>query len=177
LWIADYKEKDLPRRRDACVRTITIIAHAGVVTGLAGLFFGILAWANHSPYGLPMSFGSLVLLALSGAVGRYYGFSPMWQPHGWEEQVAQGGQRFVVSTQQYPPYLALRARRHGGAQFGTAVYPLSGGEEVAEDVQALYGMQWRARTDAEEGHRWVVQVLREGKQEELEDFRARPEPA
>ena len=153
------------------MRTITIIAHAGVVTGLAGLFFGILAWASHSPYGLPMSLGSLVLLVLSGALGWYYGFSPMWRPYGWEEQVEQGGQRFVISTQQYPPYLALRAKRQGGAQFGTAVYPLSG-EEVAEGTQALYGMQWRARADAEEGHRWVVQLLREGKQEELADFRA-----
>ena len=162
-------------RRDSFVRTITIFAHAGVVTSLAGLFFGILAWANNSPYGLPMSLGSLVLLVLSGAVGWYYGFSPMWQPRGWEEQVEQGGQKFVVSTQQYPPYLSLKARRQGGAQFGTAVYPLPGGEEVAEDAQALYGMQWRAQDDAEEGHRWVVQLLREGKQEELEDFRTQPE--
>ncbi len=162
-------------RRDSFVRTITIFAHTGVVISLAGLFFGILAWANNSPYGLPMSLGSLVLLVLSGAVGWYYGFSPMWQPRGWEEQVEQGGQKFVVSTQQYPPYLSLKARRQGGAQFGTAVYPLPGGEEVAEDAQALYGMQWRAQDDAEEGHRWVVQLLREGKQEELEDFRTQPE--
>ncbi len=157
------------------MRTITIFAHAGVVTGLVGLFFGILAWANNSPYGLPMSLGSLALLVLSGAVGWYYGFSPMWQPHGWEEQVEQEGQTFVVSTQPYPPYLSLKARRQGGAQFGTAVYPFLGGKEVTEDAQALYGMQWRVREDAEEGHRWVVQLLREGKQEELEDFRAQPE--
>ncbi|HEV8717518.1 MAG TPA: hypothetical protein VGX03_32440 [Candidatus Binatia bacterium] len=63
------------------MRTITIVAHAGVVTSLAGLFFGILAWANNSPYGLPMSLGSVVLLALSGAVGWYYGFSYVgWAP-------------------------------------------------------------------------------------------------
>ena len=154
------------------MRTITILAHAGVVTGLAGLFFGALAWTNNSPYGLPMSLGSTVLLVLSGALGWYYGFSPMWQPHGWEEQVEQRGQTFVVSTQPYPPYLSLKARRSGGAQFGTAVYPLHG-SEVAEDAQALYGMQWRRHYDAEEGHRWVVQTLREGKLAELEDFRAR----
>jgi hypothetical protein len=165
----------LLHKKENVVRTITIFAHAGVVTGLAGLFFGILAWVNNSPYGLPMSLGSLALLALSGAVGWYYGFGPMWQPRGWEEQVEQGGQTFVVSTQQYPPYLSSKARRHGGAQFGTAVYLLLGGEEVAEDAQALYGMQWRVQADAEEGHRWVVELLREGKQEELEDFRARPE--
>ena len=156
------------------MRTITIFAHAGVVTGLAGLFFGILAWSNNSPYGLPMSLGSMVLLVLSGALGWYYGFSPMWQPRGWEEQVEQGGQRFVVSTRQYPPYMSLKARRNGGARFGTAVYPLHD-DEVAEDAQALYGMQWRARGDAEEGHRWIVQTLSEGKLEELEDFRAQPE--
>lgn len=153
------------------MRTITILAHAGVVTGLAGLFFGVLAWTNNSPYGLPMSLGSTVLLVLSGALGWYYGFSPMWQPQGWEEQVEQGGQTFVISTQPYPPYLSLKARRTGGARFGTAVYPLHG-DEVAEDAQALYGMQWRAQPDAEEGHRWVVQTLREGKLAELEDFRA-----
>jgi len=156
------------------VRAITIVAHAGVVSGLAGLFFGILAWANNSPYGFSMSSGSVVLLLASAGVGWYYGFSPMWQPHGWEEQVEQGGQKFVVSTQPYPPYVSLKARRRGGAQFGTAVYPLEG-EEVAEDTQALYGMQWRAQQDAAEGHRWVVQLLREGKLEELEDFRARLE--
>jgi len=154
------------------VRTITILAHAGVVTGLAGLFFCVLAWTNNSPYGLPMSLGSTVLLVLSGALGWYYGFSPMWQPQGWEEQVEQGGQTFVISTQPYPPYLSLKARRTGGARFGTAVYPLHG-DEVAEDAQALYGMQWRQQHDAEEGHRWVVQTLREGKLAELEDFRAR----
>lgn len=154
------------------MRTITILAHAGVVTGLAGLFFGVLAWTNNSPYGLPMSLGSTGLLVVSGALGWYYGFSPMWQPHGWEEQVEQGGQMFVVSTQPYPPYLSLKARRTGGARFGTAVYPLHG-DEVAEDAQALYGMQWRQQHDAEEGHRWVVQILREGKLAELEDFCAR----
>jgi len=156
------------------VRAITIFAHAGVVISLAGLFFGVLAWTNNSPYGFSMSSGSVVLLIVSAVVGWYYGFSPMWQPRGWEEQVEQGGQKFVVSTQPYPPYVSLKARRSGGAQFGTAVYSLEG-EEVAEDIQALYGMQWRGQQDAEEGHRWVVQLLREGKLEELEDFRARVE--
>ena len=156
------------------MRAITIFAHAGVVISLAGLFFGVLAWTNNSPYGFSMSSGSVVLLIVSAVVGWYYGFSPMWQPRGWEEQVEQGGQKFVVSTQPYPPYVSLKARRRGGAQFGTAVYSLEG-EEVAEDIQALYGMQWRGQQDAEEGHRWVVQLLREGKLEELEDFRARVE--
>ena len=156
------------------MRAITIFAHAGVVISLAGLFFGVLAWTNNSPYGFSMSSGSVVLLIVSAVVGWYYGFSPMWQPRGWEEQVEQGGQKFVVSTQPYPPYVSLKARRSGGAQFGTAVYSLEG-EEVAEDIQALYGMQWRGQQDAEEGHRWVVQLLREGKLEELEDFRARVE--
>ena len=156
------------------MRTITILAHAGVVTGFAGLFFGLLAWINNSPYGLPMSVGSTTVLVLSGALGWYYGFSPMWQPYGWEERVEHGGQAFVVSTQQYPPYLSFKARRNGSAQFGTAVYPLHG-DEVAEDTQALYGMQWRVQRDAEEGHRWVVQALRDGKLAELEEFRAQPE--
>ena len=72
------------------MRTITILAHAGVVTGFAGLFFGLLAWINNSPYGLPMSGGSTTVLVLSGALGWYYGFSPMWQPYGWEERVEHG---------------------------------------------------------------------------------------
>lgn len=156
------------------MRTITIVAHAGVVIALAGLFFGILAWVHHSPYGLPMSIGSFTLLALSAALSWYYGFSPMWRPRGWEERVEHAGQAFVVSTQQYPPYLSLKARRTGGAQFGTAVYPVHG-EEVADDAQALYGMQWREQRDAEEGHRWVVQILGEGKFAELVECRPQPE--
>lgn len=153
------------------MRTITIFAHAGVVTGLAGLFFGVLAWVNNSPYGVSMSVGSGILLMLSAAFGWYYGFSPMWQPHGWEERVEHAGHMFVVSTQPYPPYLSLKARRSNGAQFGTAIYPLDG-DEVAEDARALYGMQWRTWHDAEEGHKWVIQTVREGKMEELADFRA-----
>jgi hypothetical protein len=118
--------------------------------------------------------GSLTLLALSAALSWYYGFSPMWRPRGWEERVEHAGQAFVVSTQQYPPYLSLKARRTGGAQFGTAVYPVHG-EEVADDAQALYGMQWREQRDAEEGHRWVVQILGEGKFAELVECRPQPE--
>jgi hypothetical protein len=152
------------------MRTATILAHTGVVTGLAGLFFGILAWTYHSPYGLPMSLGSTVLLIISGVLGWYYGFSPLWRPHGWEQKVEHAGQAFIVSTQPYPPYLSFHAKRNNGARFGTAVYPLQG-EEVAEDVQALYGVQWRERQEAEEGHRWVVQVLHEGKFAELAEFR------
>jgi hypothetical protein len=163
-----------PTAGNVRVRTITIFAHAGVVISLAGLFFGVLAWTNNSPYGFPMSLGSAALLVASGMMGWYYGFSPMWHPRGWEEQVEQGGQRFVVSTQQYPPYLSFKAKRYGGAQFGTAVYPLDK-EEVTEDARALYGMQWRIEQDAEAGHRWVVQLLREGKLEELEEFRAQVE--
>jgi hypothetical protein len=166
---------DCNETRRACfVRTITILAHTGIVIGLAGLFFGTLAWVHNSPYGLPMCLGSLALLGLSTAFGWYYGFSPMWQPRGWEDRVAHAGKTFVVSTQQYPPYMARPARRAGGAQFGTAVYPLEG-EEVADDAQALYGMQWREQRDAEEGHRWVVHTLREGQWAELEDFRVRLE--
>jgi hypothetical protein len=156
------------------VRLITIFAHAGVVISLAGLFFGVLAWANNSPYGLPMSLGSVALLVGSGVLGWYYGFSPMWRPHGWEERVERAGQKFVVSTQQYPPYLALKAKQNDGARFGTAVYPLDS-DEVADDAQALYGMQWRAQQDAEEGHRWVVQLIRDGRLEDLEEFRAQAE--
>lgn len=157
------------------MRVITILAHTGVVVGLAGLFFGVLAWVHHSPYGVSMSMGSGVLLVLGGVLGWYYGFSPMWTPHGWEDQVEYAGQVFVVSTQPYPPYLAYTARRAGGAQFGSAIYSLTG-VEVAEDAHALYGMQWRARRDAEEGHRWIVRTIREGQMGELEDFRAPPEP-
>jgi hypothetical protein len=157
------------------VRTITIVAHAGVVTGLAGLFFGILAWNYQSPYGLPMSIGSLVLLVISGGLGWYYGFSPLWQPRGWQEQVEQeNNERLIISTQPYPPYLALKARRNGGAQFGTAVYILPAhNEEVDDDAGALYGMQWRTRRDAAEGHQWVVATLRTGSVAELEEFRVR----
>jgi hypothetical protein len=153
------------------VRIATILAHAGVVISLAGLFFGVLAWTYNSPYGMPMSLGSVVLLAWSSAYGWYYGFSPLWHPRGWEARVEHAGQVFVVSTQQYPPYISLKAKRSGNAQFGTAVYPLQG-EDVADDAQALYGMQWRERQDAEEGHRWVVQILHEGRLKELEEFRA-----
>lgn len=155
------------------MRAITILAHAGVVTGLAGLFFGVLAWINNSPYGFSMSLGSGALLVLSSVCGWYYGFSPMWQSRGWEEQVEYAGQVFVVSTQQYPPYISLKAWRRNDAQFGTAIYPLSG-DEIAEDAQALYGMQWRTRRDAEEGHRWVIQTVCEGKMAELKDFRTQP---
>jgi hypothetical protein len=161
-------------KRACFVRTVTILAHSGIVIGLAGLFFGTLAWGHHSPYGLPMCLGSLALLGLSTVLGWYYGFSPMWQPRGWDERVAHADKTFVVSTQQYPPYVSRLTRRAGGAQFGTAVYPLEG-DEVAEDAQALYGMQWREQRDAEEGHRWVVHTLREGDWAELEDFRVRPE--
>ncbi len=153
------------------MRTATILTHAGVVISLAGLFFGLLAWGYASPYGPPMSLGSALLLLLSGVCGWYYGFRPLWRPHGWEDTVEWDGQAFAVSTQQYPPYISLKAKRGGGAQFGTAVYPLHG-EEVAEDARPLYGMQWRAARDAEAGHRWVVQMLREGKFGELEAFRA-----
>lgn len=153
------------------MRAATIVAHTGVVFGLAGLFFGLLAWFYHSPYGPPLSFGSALLLLLSGVFGWYYGFRPLWRPRGWEDTVAWAGQTFIVSTQQYPPYISRKAKRENGARFGTAVYPLVG-EEIADDVLPLYGMQWRIARDAEEGHRWVVHMLREGKFEELQAFRA-----
>ncbi|MCS6925479.1 MAG: hypothetical protein NZ578_06215 [Candidatus Binatia bacterium] len=150
------------------------MAHTGVVFGLAGLFFGLLAWFYHSPYGFPMSFGGALLLLSSGAFGWYYGFRPLWRPRGWEDTVAGDGQTFVVFTQQYPPYISRTARRESRARFGTAVYPLVG-EEIADEAHPLYGMQWRVARDAEEGHRWVVHLLREGKFEELEAFRVRVE--
>lgn len=149
----------------------TILAHTGVVFGLAGLFFGLLAWFYRSPYGLPMSLGSACLLLLSAAFGWYCGFRPLWRPRGWEDTVAWADRTFLVSTQQYPPYLSRTATRESGARFGTAVYPLVG-EEIADDAQPLYGMQWRVARDAEAGHRWVVHMLQEGKFEELEAFRA-----
>lgn len=151
------------------MRTITIMTHAGVVTGLAGLFFGGLAWAYHSPYGLPMVIGSLSLLAVSTAWGWYYGFSPMWRPTGWEDQVEAQPHPFVVSTQQFPPYILRRAKH--GARFGTAVYPLEG-RDVADEAQAVYGLQWHQQQEAEEGHRWVVDLLRSGNFADLEPFRA-----
>ena len=158
------------------MRTITIFAHAGVVVALAGLFFGSLAWAYHSPFGPSMVVGSSVLLVLSSAFGWYYGFSPMWRPAGWEERVTVSSHAYVVSTQQFPPYISWAAKQHNGVRFGTAVYPLEG-EEVAEEAPALYGLQWRAHQEAQEGHRWVVQMLSEGKFEALEEFRAQTEYA
>lgn len=154
------------------MRLITIIAHTGVVVGLAGIFFGGLAWAYHSPFGPGMLLGSLGLLAASGGLGWYYGFSPMWRPHGWEDLVSGQAQQYVVSTQQYPPYLARGARTQDGMRFGTAVYAVTdGGREVAENAQALYGLQWQESHKAREGHEWVVRVLREGRDSELEGFR------
>ena len=159
------------------MRLITILAHTGVVTGLAGLFFGGLAWVYNSPFGAGMSLGSLGLLATSAGLGWYYGFSPMWRPHGWEDSVVppQSGeqpQRYVVSTQQYPPYVARQAKKQGGMRFGTAVYALTDdGQEVAEEAPALYGLQWRESEEAREGHEWVKQVLREGRLSELAGFR------
>lgn len=156
------------------MRTITIVTHAGLVAGLAGLFFGGLAWAYHSPYGPSMVVGSLSLLVLSAACGWYYGFSPMWRPKGWEDQVEASPLPFVVSTQQFPPYIVRRAKRQDGACFGTAVYPLEG-EEVADEVQAVYGLQWHQQREAEEGHRWVVGLLRDGNFTDLEPFRTTPD--
>lgn len=154
------------------VRLITILAHAGVVTGFAGLFFGSLAWMYNSPFGIALAVGGLVLCGAGGLLGWYYGFSPMWQSRGWEEHVTETDQHYVVSTQQYPPYLIRQAKKRGGMQFGTGVYTLLEEEdEVAEEAQALYGLQWRERQEAEEGHQWVVQVLSEGRLTELEGFR------
>jgi hypothetical protein len=166
--------------KGARVRTITIFTHAGVVTGLAGLFFGSLAWVYNSPYGLGMMLGSLAIFVCGSAFGRYYGFSPMWQPHGWEDVVDEvdkpqaSPHGFVISTQQYPPYLVRAAKKQDGARFGTAVYALEG-EEVAEEAQALYGLQWPQQQEAETGHRWVVDTLRQGKFAELEQYRAQTE--
>ena len=88
---------------------------------------------------------------------------PQASPHG-----------FVISTQQYPPYLVRAAKKQDGARFGTAVYALEG-EEVAEEAQALYGLQWPQQQEAETGHRWVVDTLRQGKFAELEQYRAQTE--
>ena len=159
-------------RRAFRVRLITIFAHTGVVTGLAGLFFGGLAWVYNSPFGASMALGSFVLLFASGLLSWYYGFSPIWQPRGWEEQVAHNDQQYIVSTQRYPPYLVRQSKRQGGMQFGTAVYAVHGADqEVAEDAQAEYGLQWREHQEAREGHQWVVQVLGQGRLSELEGFR------
>jgi hypothetical protein len=46
------------------------------------------------------------------------------------------------------------------------------GEDVAEEAQAMYGMQWPQQQQAQEGHRWVVEMLHEGKFAELEKYRA-----
>ena len=162
------------------MRTITIFTHAGVVTGLAGLFFGSLAWVYNSPYGLGMMLGSLAIFVCGSVFGRYYGFSPMWQPRGWEDQIDKidaadtaeaSPHGFVISTQQYPPYLVRAAKQQDGARFGTAVYALEG-EEVAEEAQAVYGLQWPQQQEAQAGHRWVVDTLRQGKFAELEKYRA-----
>ncbi len=154
------------------MRLITILAHTGVVIGLAGLFFGCLAWMYASPLGAGMALGSLGLLSVSGLLSWYYGFSPVWRPAGWEDPVGHNGQRYVVLTQQYPPYLVRQAKKQGGMQFGTAVYAvLETDQEVAEDAQASYGLQWRERQEAQEGHQWVVQILSEGRLSELEGFR------
>lgn len=159
------------------MRTITICTHAGVVTGLAGLFFGSLAWVYSSPYGLGMILVSLAIFVCSSMFGRYYGFSPMWQPNGWEdkvEEVKSSSHGFVISTQQYPPYIVRTAKRQDGARFGTAVYALEG-DEVAEEAQALYGLQWPQQQEAQAGHGWVIEMLRQGRFAELERYRAKDE--
>ena len=54
----------------------------------------------NSPFGIALAVGGLVLCGAGGLLGWYYGFSPMWQSHGWEEHVTETDQHYVVSTQQ-----------------------------------------------------------------------------
>ena len=158
------------------MRIITVLAHAGVVTGLAGLFFGVLAWVYNSPFGLSMALGSLILLCISGAAGRFYGFSPLWRSYGWEDTVTFAQTAYIVSTQQYPPYLARQKRKEGSMRYGSAVYQIPVvGEDLPEDSEARFGMQWREHDEARQGHQWLVNVIGQGRFSELEPFKPIPE--
>jgi len=149
------------------LKLVIILTHTGIVLSLAGLFFGLLALAFGSPYGVSMTLMSLGLLGGSALVAWFFGFSPLWQPQGWEDSVVSEGKRFVVSTLKYPPYLSL----HGQAPaFGTAVF-LSTDGEVSEQDHPLYGRHWRSQSEAETGHRWVVETLQRADFAELEPYK------
>jgi hypothetical protein len=137
---------------------------------LAGLFFGLLALVFGSPYGMSMTLLSLGLLGGSLLVAWFFGFSPLWQPQGWEDSVASGERHFVVSTLRYPPYLALRRQ---APAFGTAVF-LSSEAGLSEQTPPHYGLHWRDRSEAETGHRWVVETLRRANFAELELYQISP---
>ncbi len=78
----------------------------------------------------------------------------------------------MVSTLRYPPYLTLRRQ---APSFGTAVF-LSTEEEVSEQAYPLYGLPWRDRSEAETGHRWVVETLRRANFAELEPYNTNLHP-
>lgn len=149
------------------MRLVTILTHTGIVLSLAGLFFGLLALAFGSPYGAWMTLVGLGVLGGSALVAWFFGLSPLWRPPGWEDSVVSEGKHFMVSTLKYPPYLSLRGQ---APSFGTAVF-LSTEGEVLEQDHPLYGLRWRSRSEAEAGHRWVVERLQEADLAELELYR------
>ena len=150
------------------VRRITITAHFAVVVGAAGLFFGGLALAFGSPYGLSMLLAGLGLSSGGAFLGWFFGFPPLWRPRGWENAVSRDGRRFVVSTLPYPPCVSWRRR---APAFGTAVFP-GLHEDPAEPCAAIYGLHWRDRAEAQRGHRWVVDSLENGRFADLEPYGA-----
>ena len=149
------------------MKLVTILTHTGIVLSLAGLFFGLLALAFGSPYGALMTLAGLGVLWGSVLVAWFFGFSPLWRPQGWEDSVVSEEKRFIVSTIKYPPYLSLRGQ---APSFGTAVF-LSTDGEVSEPDDPLYGLHWRNRSEAETGHRWVVETLRRADLAKLELYR------
>ncbi len=152
------------------MKLVAILTHTGIVLSLAGLFFGLLALAFGSPYGMSMTLVSLGVLGSSLLVAWVFGFSPLWQPQGWEDNVSSGESHFVVSTLKYPPYLTLRRQ---APSFGTAVFR-STVEGIPEQTYPHYGLHWRDRSEAAAGHRWVVERLREANFAELERYKAGP---
>ncbi len=150
------------------MRRVALLTHAGIVLGLGGLFFGLLALAFSSPYGASLSLASLVLLGGSAFFAWFFGFYPLWRPKGWEDDVVSEGKHFLVSTLPYPPYLSWRRQ---GPSFGTAVFPAGGGE-AEEPALPLYGLHWLDRAEAEKGHRWVVEALRRADFADLEPYKA-----
>jgi hypothetical protein len=152
------------------LKLVTILTHVGIVLSIAGLFFGLLALIFGSPYGMSMTLISSGILGSSLLLAWFFGFSPLWRPPGWENSVTSGEKHFVVLTLKYPPYLTLRRQ---APAFGTAVF-LSTEDEVSEQTHPHYGLHWRDRSEAETGHRWVVETLQRAGFAELEPYQIPP---
>ena len=57
-------------------------------------------------------------------------------------------------------------------RYGSAVYQIPVvGEDLPEDSEATFGMQWREHDEAQQGHQWLVNVVDQGRFSELEPFK------